>query len=75
MQKENPLRRELAGLVQAIARENGMEEENQVLLMHLLDKEEKIVRFNGWVQSRMVNGHLQATETEICRAAVQAARP
>lgn len=64
----------LIELVNSIEAENGLEESSVILLLHLLDSEEKIVRFNDWVQSRLVNGKLQATETEVCRAAVQAAK-
>jgi len=74
MLKDNPLRKELAGLVKAIANENGLEQENQVLIMHLLNTEEKIYQFSEWVQSGIVDGKLLATETEICRAAVQASK-
>ena len=67
-------RNALISLVNSIERENGLEEANKVLLLHKLDSEEKISKFGKWVRSKMVNGKLQATETEICRAAVQAAK-
>jgi hypothetical protein len=62
----------LLELVDAIRRENGLEEENAVLILHNLSSVEKISRFVEWVKSRMDGEKLQATETEICRAAVQA---
>ena len=64
----------LISLVNSIERENGLEEENKVLLLHKLNSMEKISKFGRWIGSKMVDGHLQATETEICRAAVQAAK-
>ena len=67
-------RKALVELVNSIDAENGLEEENAVLILHKLNSEEKISRFAKWVESRLVNGTLQATETEICRAAVQAAK-
>ena len=74
LQKTNPFRQDLVGLVNAIEKENGLEEENKVMILHLLNSEEKIVLFNEWVQSRLINGKLQATETEICRAAVRVSK-
>ena len=67
-------RKALIQLVNSIDAKIGLEEENTVLILHKLNTEEKIIRFNEWVKSRMKDGKLQATETEICRAAVQAAK-
>ena len=67
-------RRELVGLVNSIDAEVGLEEENAVLILYLLNSEEKIVKFNEWIRSRLVNGQLVATEAEICRAAVQVSK-
>ena len=64
----------LVELINGIEAENGLEEENGLLLLHLLDSKEKISRFAEWCRSRLVDGKLQATETEICRAAVQASK-
>ncbi len=67
-------RKALAGLVNSIDREIGLEEENTVLILHKLNTEEKIFQFNQWVKSRLDGEKLMATETEICRAAVQIAK-
>ena len=67
-------RKTLVSLVNSIERENGLEEENLVLLLHLLNSVEKISRFGQWVGSKLIDGRLLATETEICRAAVQIAK-
>jgi hypothetical protein len=64
-------RKALIELINSIEAEIGLDEENGVLLLYLLDSVEKISAFNEWVQSKLVNGKLLVTETEICRAAVQ----
>ena len=64
----------LLELVKAIEEENGLEQEKAVLIMHKLNSVEKISQFFEWVRSRMQNGKLQATEEEICSAAVQIAK-
>ena len=64
-------RKALIGLVNSIDIEIGLEEENAVLLLHLLDSEEKILQFSDWVKTKLEKGKLRATETEITRAAVQ----
>ena len=74
LDKNHPCRKDLIGLVNAIERENGLDEENKVLILHLLNSEKKIVEFIEMLAQKMVNGKLMATETEICRAAVQAAK-
>lgn len=74
MEMYQKYRKALVELVNSIDAENGLEEENAVLILHKLNSEERISRFAKWVESRLVDGKLQATETEICRAAVQAAR-
>jgi hypothetical protein len=74
METYQEYRKGLITLVNAIDRENGLEEENKVLLLYLLNSVEKISKFGRWIGSKMVDGHLQATETEICRAAVQASK-
>ena len=67
-------RKDLVGLVNAIDAEVGLDEENAVLLLHLLNSVEKISRFAEWVGSKLVDGRLEATEVEICRAAVQVSK-
>lgn len=70
--KKHPLRKELVGLVKAIDKEIRLEEEDQVLILHLLDTEEKIYKFNEWVKAHLKGENdLQATEAEIVRAAVK----
>ena len=67
-------RKVLVRLVNSIDKEIGLEEENAVLILHKLNTEEKIWEFNQWVKSRLDGEKLMATETEICRAAVQIAK-
>lgn len=74
LDKNNPYRKALVALISSINDVVPMEKENQVLLLYKLNTEEKVIRFNEWVKSRMKGEILQATETEICRAAVQAAK-
>ncbi len=74
MKDYNPCRRFLVGLVNSIDSEIGLEEEIAELILHELGTWEKILGFNAWVKSKMVKGKLQATETEVCRAAVQIAK-
>lgn len=62
----------LIELINSIEAEIGLEEENGVLLLHLLDSKEKISRFSNLLRGKMVDGKLQATEVEVCRAAVKA---
>lgn len=65
-------RRDLLGVMREIDEEIGLEKENVILLLHLLDNAEKIARFFEWLWSSWADGKLQATEVEICRAAVKA---
>ena len=67
-------RKELVGLVNAMKIENALEETSMVLILHKLNTVEKILTFVEWCESKIVAGKLQATEVEICRAAVQAAK-
>ena len=49
-----------------------LEMKNQVLIVMQLDTEEKISQWFKWIRRRLKGGNdLQATETEIVRAAVQ----
>ena len=72
--QDNPVRKALIQLVHSIENEIGLEEENIVLILHLLDTEEKIFRFNRWVRNNLKDGAIQATEAEVCRAAVMASK-
>lgn len=72
--QNNPVRKALIQLVHSIENEIGLDEENIVLILHLLDTEEKIFRFNRWVRSNLKDGAIQATEAEVCRAAVKASK-
>lgn len=72
--KNNPLRKELIGLIVSIAEEVEMSEQNQVFLLHKLNTEEKVFLFNDWIKSKLESGKLQVTEAEICQKAVQIAK-
>ena len=74
MEMYQEFRKELVSLVNSINDVVPMEMENQVLLLYKLKSVDKIVCFNEWVKSKMEGENLLATETEICRAAVQIAR-
>ena len=69
--KDNPYRKTLASLVNSIQKENRMEEEDCILLLHILDSEEKISLFGKWARRKMLDGHLEAKNSEITRAAVR----
>ena len=71
---KDPYRKALLELVRSIDEAIGLSEENGVLILWKLDTHEKISRFNRWVQSRLHNGKLQATEAEVVRAAVQVSK-
>lgn len=72
--KNNPYRKALIALLHSIDEEIPLSESNKVLILHLLNTEEKIGKFNEWVKSNLKEGKLQATEAEIVRAAVQASK-
>ena len=72
--QDNPVRKALVQLVHSIENEVGLEESNIVLILHLLNSEEKIFLFNRWVETMLVGEKIQATETEICGAASKAAK-
>ncbi len=67
-------REALLRLVNSINAEIPLQEHNQVLIVYLLDNPDKIVAFNNWIIAHLKGGKLQATETEIVRAAVQASK-
>ena len=72
--ENDPYRKALISLINSINREIPLEEKNQVLIVYKLNTPEKIVKFNEWIMSRLEDGKLNATETEIVRAAVQASK-
>ena len=74
LEKDNPYRKALVALLHSIDEEIHLSENNIVLILHLLDSENKIVKFSEWVKSNLKEGKLQATEAEIVRAIVQASR-
>lgn len=74
MEMYQEYRAALIELLNSINQEVGMSEENKVLILHLLNTQKKISAFTNWVKENMRDGTLQATEPEICRAAVQAAK-
>jgi hypothetical protein len=59
-------------LINSINQVIPLKPENQVLIVLKLNTEEKIVKFNEWIKTRLKGENdLQATETEIVRAAVR----
>ena len=72
--KSSPYRKALIELICSINNEIPLEEKNQVLMVMILDTEEKISNFNGWVKKNLKDGKLEATEEEIVRAAVKASK-
>ncbi len=70
--KSSPYRAALMRLIASINNVVPLKPENQVLLVMTLDTEEKIVKFNEWVKTKLLGENdLQATEVEIVRAAVK----
>ncbi len=69
--RSSPYRQALIELILSINNEVPLKEEDQVLIVLKLDTEMKIVLFNNWIWSRLVDGELQATAPEITRAAVK----
>lgn len=70
--KSSPYREALISLINSINKVIPLKEENQVLLVMQLNSEEKIIKFNEWIKSKLKGeNELQTTETEIVRAAVQ----
>lgn len=72
--KNNPFRKALIELLHSINEEIHLSKSNIVLILHLLNTEDKIMMFNEWVKSKLNEGKFQATEVEIARAAVQASK-
>ena len=72
VEKSSPYREGLIGLIVSINKVIPLKEENKVLIVRSLDTEEKITKFNDWIRIKLKGENdLQATETEIVRAAVQ----
>ena len=70
--ESSPYREALIGLIVSLDRAVSLTEPNQVLLVLTLDTEEKIIKFSRWVRNHLTGeNEVQATETEIMRAAVQ----
>jgi len=69
LSRDNPLYTSLMKLVLAIDREIGLKPENQVLIMMLLNTEEKAHRFNQWVRTKIVDDHLETIEDRVMGAA------
>ena len=72
--KDNPYRKELVALLHSIDEETPLSEGNRIMILHVLNSEEKIKKFVEWVKSNLKEGKLKATEAEIARAAVQASK-
>lgn len=72
--ENDPYRKALVQLLHSIDDEIHLEKGSRLTMLHLLNSEEKIVKFNEWIMSRLEDGKLNATETEIVRAAVQASK-
>ena len=70
----NPYRKGLVSLLQSIEKQIPLTEGEYLTIRYHLDTEEKIMKFNTWVSEHLKGGKLQATETEIVRAAVQASK-
>ena len=58
----------------SIDNEIPLSEGNRIMMLHVLNNEEKIKKFVDWVKSNLKEGKLKATEVEIARAAVQASK-
>ena len=72
LDKSSPYWGALMSLIVSIAKVVPLKEENQVLIAMKLNTEEKVIKWNEWIKSRLVGENdLQATEVEIVRAAVR----
>ncbi len=74
LEKDNPYRKALVALLQSIEEQIPLTEGAYLTIRYHLETEEAVVKFAEWVGSRLDGDKLQATETEIVRAAVQAAK-
>ena len=72
VEKSSPYWEALISLINSINNVIPLKEENQVLLVMKLNTEEKIIKFNEGVKTRLKSeNELDTTETEIVRIAVQ----
>lgn len=71
--KSSPYRATLMKLIAAIDKYSvTLQPKDQVLIVMSLDTEDKIIEFIQWVKSKLSGeNNLNATETEIVRAAVR----
>lgn len=67
-------REALIDLLNSIRGQIQMSEENLVLILHLLNTPEKMMKFAMWVKDHAQGEKVLATEAEICRAAVHASK-
>lgn len=65
--RDNQYWKFLIRLVHAIDGEICLSRESVILILHLMDSEDKILSFNDWVKTRIQNGKFQATEDEVTR--------
>lgn len=69
--ESSPYRQALISLINSINQVIPLKPENQVLIVWRLDTEEKIIKFNDWIKTKLKGeNELVATEQEIVRAAV-----
>ena len=71
LDENNPYEKALIRLINSIDGQVPLPEEDKVLILLRLDSEEKIKKFNKWVGGRLQGETLNATATEITRAAVK----
>ena len=72
VEKSSPYRKLLLDMINAINQVVPLKEENQVLIVMKLNTEQKIGKWIEWIQQRLSGeNNLNATETEIVRAAVK----
>ena len=74
LEEPTPYRKALVALLQSIEEQIPLTEGAYLTIRYHLETEEAVVKFAEWVGSRLDGDKLQATETEIVRAAVQAAK-
>ena len=72
--RDNQYKKALVKLLQSIEEQVPLTEESYLTIRYHLETEKAIVKFNEWVKSNLKEGKLNATETEIVRAAVQASK-
>ncbi len=72
--RDNPYKIALVKLLRSIEEQVPLTEGSYLTIRCHLETEKAIVKFNEWIMSRLEDGKLNATETEIVRAAVQASK-